>query len=51
MEYMISAEFAIKRNTSQRRVAVYCEEGQIEGAVLKGCMWMILADVKKPDGS
>lgn len=44
-----SAEFAEKWNMSQRRVAVYCKEGRIEGAVLKGRMWMIPADTKKPD--
>lgn len=49
MEYMTSAEFAEKWNISQRRVAVYCKEGRIEGAVLKGRMWMIPADAKKPD--
>lgn len=46
MDYMTSAEFAEKWNISQRRVAVYCKEGRIEGAVLKGRMWMIPADAK-----
>lgn len=49
MEYMTSAEFAEKWNISQRRVAVYCKEGRIDGAVLKGRMWMIPSDAKKPD--
>lgn len=49
MEYMTSAEFAEKWNISQRRVAIYCKEGRIDGAVLKGRMWMIPSDAKKPD--
>lgn len=48
MEYMTSAEIAEKWNISQRRVAIYCKEGRIEGAVLKGRMWMIPSDAKKP---
>ena len=49
MEYMTSAEIAQKWNVSQRRVAIYCKEGRIEGAVLKGRMWMIPSEAKKPD--
>lgn len=49
MEYMTSAEFAQKWNISQRRVAVYCKEGRIDGAILKGRMWMIPSDAKKPE--
>lgn len=48
MEYMTSAEFAEKWNVSQRRVAIYCKEGRIKGAVLKGRMWMIPSDAEKP---
>lgn len=43
---MTLAEFAEKWNISQRRVVVYCKESRIEGAVLKGCMWMIPVDAK-----
>lgn len=49
MEYMTSAEFAEKWNVSQRRVAIYCKEGRIDGAVLKGRVWMIPSDAKKPE--
>lgn len=49
MEYMTSAEFAEKWNISQRRVAIYCKEGRIEGAVLKGRVWMIPSTAKKPE--
>lgn len=41
MDYLTSAEVAEKWNISQRRVAIYCKEGRIDGAVLKGRMWMI----------
>lgn len=36
MEYLTTAEFAVKWGISQRRVAIYCKEGRIDGAVLKG---------------
>ena len=48
MEYLTSAEFAKKWNVSQRRVAIYCKEGRIKGAVLNGRMWMIPAAATKP---
>lgn len=46
---MTTAEFAEKWNISQRRVAIYCKEGRIKGAVLIGRMWMIPKDTEKPD--
>ncbi|MCI8991680.1 MAG: helix-turn-helix domain-containing protein [Eubacterium sp.] len=49
MEYLTSAECAEKWNISQRRVAVYCKEGRISGAVMRGRMWMIPLDAKKPE--
>lgn len=49
MEFMTSAEFAEKWNVSQRRVAIYCKEGRIDGAVLKGRVWMIPSNAKKPE--
>ncbi len=49
MDYFTSAEIAEQWNISQRRVAIYCKEGRIEGAVLKGRMWMIPFDAKKPE--
>lgn len=49
MDYLASAEFAEKCSITQRRVAIYCKEGRIEGAVLKGRMWMIPSDAKKPE--
>lgn len=48
MEYLTSAECAKKWNVSQRWVAIYCKEERIEGAVLRGRMWLIPADAEKP---
>lgn len=49
MEYLTTAEFAEKWAISQRRVGMYCKEGRLEGAVIKGKTWLIPADAKKPD--
>ena len=49
MDYLTSAECAKKWNVSQRRVAIYCKEGRIEGAVLMGRMWCIPANADKPE--
>lgn len=49
MEYLTSAECAEKWNISQRRVAIYCKEGRIAGAIMRGRMWMIPSDTKKPE--
>lgn len=48
MEYISSAEIAKQWDISQRRVAVLCKEGRIEGAVLKGNMWLIPDNSTKP---
>ena len=47
-DYLSSAEIAKKWNVSQRRVAVFCKEGRVKGAVLIGRMWMIPKDAEKP---
>jgi len=47
MEYLTSADCAKKWNVSQRRVAIYCKEGRIEGAIMMGRMWMIPKEAKK----
>ena len=49
MEYLTTAEFAKKWGISQRRVGIYCKEGRLEGAIIKGKTWLIPADVKKPE--
>lgn len=49
MEYLTTAEQAEIWRISQRRVAILCKEGRIEGAVLKGKTWLIPEGTKKPD--
>lgn len=36
MEYLTTTEFAEKRGFSQRRIGIYCKEGRLEGAMIKG---------------
>ena len=48
MEYLTTAEFAEKWGISQRRVGIYCKEGRLEGAMIKGKTWLIPADAEKP---
>lgn len=49
MDFLTTAEYAKIWNISQRRVAIYCKEGRIEGAVLKGKTWLIPKNTKKPE--
>ena len=49
MDFLTSAECAEKWNVSQRRVAIYCKEGRIEGAVKFGRDWAIPVDATKPE--
>lgn len=48
MEYYTTAEIAQKWEVSQRRVSVLCKEGRVGGAILKGNVWLIPGDAKKP---
>lgn len=48
MDYLTTAQFAEKWKISQRRVAIYCKEGRIEGALMVGKMWMIPKGTEKP---
>lgn len=48
MEYFTTAEMAEKWKISQRRVSVLCKEGRIDGAILKGNVWLIPSDTIKP---
>lgn len=48
MNYLTTAECAEKWSISQRRVAIYCKEGRIAGAELKGRTWLIPDDAEKP---
>ncbi len=46
MDFLTTAEYAKIWNISQRRVAIYCKEGRIDGAVLKGKTWLIPENTK-----
>ena len=48
MNFLTTAEYAKIWNISQRRVAIYCKEGRIDGAILKGKTWLIPENTKKP---
>ncbi len=48
MNYLTSAECAKKWGVSQRRVAIYCKEGRIKGAEMKGRAWLIPDKAVKP---
>lgn len=48
MEYSTTAEMAEKWKISQRRVSVLCKEGRIDGAIIKGNVWLIPSDALKP---
>lgn len=49
MNYVPSSIKAEEWKISQRRVAVLCKEGRIEGAELVGNRWFIPNDAKKPE--
>ena len=48
MEVMSAKEAANKWGISQRRVAILCSENRIPQAQIKGNMWLIPTDAKKP---
>lgn len=49
MGYISTSEMAEKWEISRRRVSLLCQEGRITGAVLKGNMWLIPENAKKPE--
>ena len=48
MKYLTVKEIAKKWNISDRSVRNYCVIGRIPGAYLKGKIWFIPEDTKKP---
>ncbi|MCL2222779.1 MAG: DNA adenine methylase [Oscillospiraceae bacterium] len=48
MEYISAREAATLWGISQRRVAVLCSEGRIEGATFMGNMWLVPTSADKP---
>lgn len=49
MEYLTTGEMAEKWNISRRRVSLLCSQNRIEGAVLKGNVWLIPENAEKPN--
>ena len=49
MELLTSKEVAKKWGISSRRVSTLCKEGRVEGALLKGNVWLIPNNAVKPD--
>lgn len=49
MEFLSTSEIAEKWKISRRRVTTLCMQGRIEGAVLKGNMWLVPENAKKPE--
>lgn len=40
MEYLTTVEMSKKWNISSRRIITLCTEGQIDGVIKKGKMWL-----------
>lgn len=49
MEYLTAAEIAEIWGMSSRRVRILCNEGRVEGAIMKGSIWLIPKDSPKPN--
>lgn len=49
MEFMTTKEAAKLWGISQRRVAILCEQGRIEGVKKAGIVWLIPPDAQKPE--
>lgn len=49
MDYLTTSEIATKWNVSRRRVSMYCKDGRIKGAVLKGKIWLVPKNAEKPE--
>ena len=49
MEYLTVAEIAELWGMSSRRVRILCNEGRVEGAIMKGSIWLIPENAPKPN--
>lgn len=49
MNFLTTTELSEKWGISSRRIALLCNKGRVEGAVMKGKTWLIPADTKKPE--
>lgn len=48
MNYLTTIEIAKKWNVSERSVRNYCNQGRVDGAILKGKTWQIPENAAKP---
>ena len=51
MKYLSTAQIATRWRISQRRVALLCEKGRIDGAQKAGHTWIIPDTARKPHES
>lgn len=49
MEFITTKQAAELWGISQRRVAILCEQGRIDGVKKAGIVWLIPPDAHKPD--
>lgn len=49
MEYLTASEISSKWGISSRRVRTLCNEGRINGAIVKGNLWLIPENATKPE--
>lgn len=49
MEYLTASEISSKWGISSRRVRTLCNEGRIDGAIVKGNLWLIPENAIKPE--
>ena len=47
MDYLTAEEMYKKWNVSRRRISTYCKDCRIEGAVMKGKIWLIPEECSK----
>ena len=48
MDFLTTAELSDVWGISQRRIAILCKEGRIDGAILKGKTWIVPSTAQKP---
>lgn len=48
MDFRTSAEMAEEWGITRRRVSKLCQDGRVEGAMLRGHTWLIPDTAKKP---
>ncbi len=49
MEYLTAAETGKIWGMSSRRVRILCNEGRVNGAIVKGSIWLIPEGSSKPN--